>query len=56
MPSGGDGRPFGPGPPIPLGGEGRPLTPRSEGLYGFPGDWLARLGNGPLMPGPLFNS
>lgn len=52
MPSGGDGRPFIWGPGYPFGGDGRPLgIPRTDGLYGFPGDWLVR--RGPLPLGPI---
>lgn len=64
IPLGGDGRPFipfmpftpficGGGPGYPFGGDGRPfIPPRIDGLYGLPGDWLARLGKPPIGGGP----
>ena len=57
-PFGGDGLPpFICCPGYPFGGDGRPFgppgaPPRIDGLYGFPGDWLDRLGKAPfIMPG-----
>lgn len=66
MPLGGDGRPFIPFIPfvpyipfvpfIPF-----PFIPRTDGLYGSPGDWLARRGKAPFIigggpPGPYCSS